>query len=75
MIKLEKNSLHKGKCRIPKGVIHIRANSNNTIVIVTNIRGQAISWSSMNACGSKGMKKIYALYYSNYGGNCYLYVN
>ena len=35
--------LYKGKQRIPKGVIHIQASFNNTIVDVTNICGQAVS--------------------------------
>jgi small subunit ribosomal protein S11 len=54
---VKKISLRKGRRRIPKGVIHIRANFNNTIVIVTDIRGQAISWSSRGACGFRGTKK------------------
>nr|YP_009563728.1 ribosomal protein S11 [Isoetes yunguiensis]QAX27808.1 ribosomal protein S11 [Isoetes yunguiensis] len=43
--------------RIPKGVIHIRASFNNTIVTVTDVRGQVVSWSSAGACGFKGAKK------------------
>jgi len=54
---VKKISLRKGRHRIPKGVIHIRASFNNTIVTITDIRGQAISWSSAGACGFKGTKK------------------
>lgn len=54
---VKKISLRKGKRRIPKGVIHIQASFNNTIVTVTDIRGQAVSWSSAGACGFKGTKK------------------
>ncbi|CAK9252734.1 unnamed protein product [Sphagnum jensenii] len=54
---VKKISLRKGRRRIPKGVIHIRASFNNTIVTVTDIRGQAISWSSAGACGFRGTKK------------------
>ena len=32
--------------RLPKGIIHVLATFNNTIVTVTDIRGQVISWSS-----------------------------
>jgi ribosomal protein S11 len=39
---VKKMSLRNGRCRIPKGIIHIRANFNNIIIIVTDIQGQAI---------------------------------
>nr|AMP18869.1 ribosomal protein S11 [Xanthium strumarium] len=32
--------------KIPKGVIHIQASFNNTIVTVTDVRGRVVSWSS-----------------------------
>jgi hypothetical protein len=32
--------------RIPKGVIHVQASFNNTIVTVTDVRGRVVSWSS-----------------------------
>ncbi|KAH9530507.1 hypothetical protein CY35_20G006700, partial [Sphagnum magellanicum] len=54
---VKKISLCKGRRIILKGVIHIRASFNNTIVTITDIRGQAISWSSAGACGFKGTKK------------------
>nr|YP_010569737.1 ribosomal protein S11 [Podocarpus salignus]UZF97443.1 ribosomal protein S11 [Podocarpus salignus] len=47
----------KNERRIFKGVIHVRASFNNTIVTVTDIRGQAVSWSSAGACGFKGKKR------------------
>nr|YP_009668591.1 ribosomal protein S11 [Haplomitrium blumei]QCW59366.1 ribosomal protein S11 [Haplomitrium blumei] len=47
----------RGRRRLPKGVIHIRASFNNTIVTVTDVRGQVVSWSSAGACGFKGTKK------------------
>jgi small subunit ribosomal protein S11 len=53
----KKFSLCKGRCRIPKGVIHIRANFNNTIITITNIWGQAIFWSFVSAFGFRGTKK------------------
>nr|QGQ56266.1 ribosomal protein S11 [Cansjera rheedei] len=43
--------------RIPKGVIHVQASFNNTIVTVTDVRGQVISWSSAGTCGFKGTRK------------------
>ncbi|MBA0843461.1 hypothetical protein Goarm_000648, partial [Gossypium armourianum] len=43
--------------RIPKGVIHVQASFNNTIVILTDVRGWVISWSSTGTCGFKGTRK------------------
>nr|QYB21673.1 ribosomal protein S11 [Lagarostrobos franklinii]BBF90850.1 ribosomal protein S11 [Lagarostrobos franklinii] len=47
----------RNKRRIVKGVIYIRASFHNTIVTVTDVRGQVVSWSSAGACGFKGKKK------------------
>nr|YP_010831890.1 ribosomal protein S11 [Caragana brachypoda]WFG50948.1 ribosomal protein S11 [Caragana brachypoda] len=43
--------------KIPKGVIHIQASFNNTIVTVTDVRGRVISWSSGGSCGFKGTRR------------------
>src|SRR5690606_24418643 len=43
--------------RIPKGVIHVQASFNNTIVTVTDVRGRLISWSSAGTCGFKGTRR------------------
>nr|YP_009229511.1 ribosomal protein S11 [Aquilaria sinensis]YP_009459470.1 ribosomal protein S11 [Aquilaria yunnanensis]YP_009562094.1 ribosomal protein S11 [Aquilaria malaccensis]YP_009672596.1 ribosomal protein S11 [Aquilaria crassna]YP_009993173.1 ribosomal protein S11 [Aquilaria beccariana]YP_009993353.1 ribosomal protein S11 [Aquilaria microcarpa]YP_009993442.1 ribosomal protein S11 [Aquilaria rostrata]YP_009993531.1 ribosomal protein S11 [Aquilaria subintegra]YP_010427377.1 ribosomal protein S11 [Aq len=47
----------KGARRIPKGVIHVQASFNNTIVTVTDVRGQVISWSSAGTCGFRGPRR------------------
>nr|YP_010128796.1 30S ribosomal protein S11 [Clematis glauca]QPZ47763.1 30S ribosomal protein S11 [Clematis glauca] len=43
--------------RIPKGVIHVQASFNNTIVTITDIRGRVVSWSSAGTCGFKGTRR------------------
>nr|YP_010132583.1 ribosomal protein S11 [Vicia cracca]QQD90328.1 ribosomal protein S11 [Vicia cracca] len=43
--------------KIRKGVIYIQASFNNTIVTVTDVRGQVISWSSAGSCGFKGTRR------------------
>ncbi|KAL3648436.1 30S ribosomal protein S11, chloroplastic [Castilleja foliolosa] len=43
--------------RIPKGVIHVQASFNNTIVTVTDVRGRVVSWSSAGTCGFKGTRR------------------
>ena len=43
--------------KISKGVIFVQASFHNTIVTVTDVRGQVISWSSAGACGFKGARR------------------
>lgn len=40
-----------------KGIAHIQASFNNTIVTITDPEGNAICWSSSGAAGFKGSKK------------------
>nr|YP_010214701.1 ribosomal protein S11 [Moquiniella rubra]UBN08622.1 ribosomal protein S11 [Moquiniella rubra] len=49
--------LSKNTSRIQKGIIHVQASFNNTIVTVTDVRGRVISWSSAGTCGFKGPKR------------------
>ena len=42
---------------IEKGQVHIRATFNNTIVTVTDMAGNAISWASAGELGFKGSRK------------------
>nr|YP_010338511.1 ribosomal protein S11 [Rhodaphanes brevistipitata]UNJ18461.1 ribosomal protein S11 [Rhodaphanes brevistipitata] len=47
----------KSKFQVSAGVVHIKATFNNTIVTITDLKGQTISWSSAGAGGFKGAKK------------------
>jgi small subunit ribosomal protein S11 len=40
-----------------KGVAHIHATFNNTIITITDEQGNAIAWSSAGALGYKGARK------------------
>ncbi|MCG9967874.1 30S ribosomal protein S11 [Pelotomaculum terephthalicicum JT] len=42
---------------IESGVAHIRSTFNNTIVTITDTRGNAISWASAGGVGFKGSRK------------------
>jgi small subunit ribosomal protein S11 len=53
----KKLSPKKIKRKIPKGIVHIQASFNNTIITVTNLKGEVIAWSSAGACGFKGARK------------------
>ena len=45
------------KKNIESGVAHIHATFNNTIVMITDVHGNAIAWSSAGALGFKGSRK------------------
>ena len=57
--KSKKTSARKKKVKrtFTKGVVHIHATFNNTIVTVTDEKGNVIAWSSSGALGYKGAKK------------------
>ena len=45
------------KKHVESGVAHIHSTFNNTIVMITDVRGNAISWFSAGALGFKGSRK------------------
>ncbi|ODU58067.1 MAG: 30S ribosomal protein S11 [Clostridium sp. SCN 57-10] len=42
---------------IEKGAVHIRSSYNNTIVTITDVQGNALSWASSGGLGFRGSKK------------------
>ena len=42
---------------IEKGCAHIRSSFNNTIVTLTDLNGNALSWASAGEMGFKGSRK------------------
>ena len=47
----------KVKRKLSKGVIYIKSNFNNTLITLTNLKGDTIAWSSSGSCGFKGARK------------------
>jgi len=45
------------KITVTEGVVHIKSTFNNTIITVTDMRGNALSTSSAGAVGFKGSRK------------------
>ena len=43
--------------KVDKGQVHIQASFNNTLVTITDMQGNAISWSSAGSLGFKGSRK------------------
>ncbi|GEA94836.1 30S ribosomal protein S11 [Weissella viridescens] len=51
------NRKRRVKKNVESGVAHIHATFNNTIVMITDVQGNAVSWSSAGALGFKGSRK------------------
>ena len=47
----------KPKKMVAQGVVHVFATFNNTIVTVTDVEGNTISWASGGSAGFKGSRK------------------
>ena len=47
----------KAKKLVVDGIAHIRASFNNTIVTITDVQGNSITWSSAASCGYRGSRK------------------
>ena len=45
------------KKNIERGAVHIKSTFNNTIVTITDVQGNAISWASAGGLGFRGSKK------------------
>ena len=46
----------KKKQHIPKGIVHIKSTFNNTVVSITDLDGNVVSWGSTGMVGFKGTK-------------------
>ena len=47
----------KTKKNIPAGTVHIKSTFNNTLVTITDLEGNVVSWASAGTQGIKGSKK------------------
>jgi small subunit ribosomal protein S11 len=54
---VRKTGKKKEKKNITEGVAHIQSTFNNTIITITDITGNVISWSSSGLQGFKGSRK------------------
>ena len=57
MVKAATAKKRKVKKNVPMGVAHIQATFNNTIVTITDLNGEVVSWSTAGAKGFKGSRK------------------
>ena len=52
-----KSTIRKDKSNLRNGVVHIKSTFNNTIVTITNVNGDTVSWASAGSSGFKGARK------------------
>jgi small subunit ribosomal protein S11 len=55
--KIKRNNTKKAKLNNITGVVHIQSTFNNTIVTITDMIGNTISWASAGSTGFKGARK------------------
>ena len=53
----KKTVARRNRKNIEKGMAHIHSSFNNTIVTITDVQGNAISWASAGELGFKGSRK------------------
>ena len=52
-----KRTTRRARKAVPHGQAHIHATFNNTIITVTDLQGNAITWGSAGTAGFKGSRK------------------
>nr|YP_009540966.1 ribosomal protein S11 [Discoplastis spathirhyncha]AYQ93497.1 ribosomal protein S11 [Discoplastis spathirhyncha] len=58
MIKPNKKIITKTiKKKFSKAIVHIKTSFNNTIISITDNKGNVIAWASSGSCGFKGARK------------------
>ena len=55
--KIKRNNTKKAKLNNITGVVHIQSTFNNTIVTITDMIGNTISWASGGTTGAKGSRR------------------
>jgi small subunit ribosomal protein S11 len=55
--RVQRRGPRKEKRNIPRGQAHIQATFNNTIITITDPRGNTVSWASAGTAGFKGSRK------------------
>ena len=50
-------SKKKARRNVAVGVAHIKATFNNTVITITDTKGETLCWASAGTCGFKGSRK------------------
>ncbi|MEM7315724.1 MAG: 30S ribosomal protein S11 [Planctomycetota bacterium] len=54
---MAKGKKRKTRRSVTVGIVHIKATFNNTLVSISDTRGDTLCWSSAGSCGFKGSRK------------------
>lgn len=54
---VKKSRKRRVKKNIERGVAHIHSTFNNTLVMITDVHGNAVAWSSAGSLGFRGSRK------------------
>ena len=59
MVAKKKTTTRKKKVKknVPNGIAHIKSNFNNTVITISDLEGNVVSWASSGVVGFKGSKK------------------
>ena len=57
MAKPKTKAKRKEKKNIVSGIVHVNATFNNTLILISDVQGNAVSWSSAGTMGFKGSRK------------------
>ena len=53
----KKSFKKKEKKNVPAGIVHVQASFNNTIITITDMNGNVLSWKSSGSLGFRGSRK------------------
>ena len=57
LVKVKQTVSKKNTKNIVFGIVHINATFNNTIITISDLQGNTISWASAGSVGFKGARK------------------
>jgi small subunit ribosomal protein S11 len=52
-----KTTKKRSKRQVNDGIVHVYSSFNNTIITITDVQGNAITWTSAASCGYRGSRK------------------
>ncbi|MGH7133043.1 MAG: 30S ribosomal protein S11 [Phycisphaerales bacterium] len=62
--------IKKVRKNVVRGIAHVRASQNNTIVTITDTNGETLCWDSAGSIGFKGTRKSTPFAATRAGENC-----
>lgn len=57
MAKKKKGGKKRVRRNVGKGIVHIKATFNNTLITITDVNGETLCWDSAGTIGFKGSRK------------------